>query len=45
MRLKWKIDLTRLEIVLFVMQDGCTFCAKCTTGPEIILDTPDGTLR
>jgi hypothetical protein len=23
----------------------CTFCTECTTGSEIILDTPDGTLR
>jgi predicted Zn-dependent protease len=23
----------------------CTFCAKCTTRLEIILDEPDGTLK
>jgi hypothetical protein len=23
----------------------CTVCAECTTGMEIILGTPDGTLR
>ena len=25
--------------------DRCTVCAKRTIGSEIILDTPDGTLR
>jgi hypothetical protein len=45
MRLKWKVDLVRLAIVLILMQDGCTVCAECTVGSEIILDTPDGTPR
>jgi hypothetical protein len=34
-----------LEIVLILMQDSCTVCAKRTIGLEIILDTPDGTPR
>jgi hypothetical protein len=33
----------RLEIVLILMQDRCTVCAKRTIGSEIVLDTPDGT--
>ena len=34
-----------LEMVLVSMQDGCTVCAKCTIGLDIILDAPDGTPR
>jgi hypothetical protein len=34
-----------LEIVLILMQDSCTVCAKCTIGLEIILDVPNGTPR
>ena len=34
-----------LEMVLVSMQDGCTVCAKCTIGSEIISDVPDGTHR
>jgi hypothetical protein len=30
MRLKWKIDSAHLEIVLILLQDRCTVCAKCT---------------
>jgi hypothetical protein len=45
MRLKWKLDLDRLEIVLNLKQDSCTVCDKCTTGSKIILDAPDGTPR
>jgi hypothetical protein len=26
-------------------QDRCMICAECTTGLEIILDTPGGTAR
>ena len=29
--------------VLLLAQDGCTVCAECTLGMEIILGTPDGT--
>jgi hypothetical protein len=31
--------------VLILMQDRCTVCAEHTIGLEIVLDTPDGTLR
>ena len=34
-----------LEIVLVLVQDRCTVCAKRTIGSEIILDAPDGTPR
>jgi hypothetical protein len=34
-----------LEIVLILMQDSCTVCAKLTIGLEIILDVPNGTPR
>jgi hypothetical protein len=29
-----------LEMVLVLVQDRCTVCAKCIIGSEIILDTP-----
>ena len=35
----------RLEIVLVLVQDRCTVCAKHTIGSDIILDAPDGTPR
>jgi Fe-S cluster biogenesis protein NfuA len=35
----------RLEIVLISALGGCTVCAECTTGLEIIFGTPDGTPR
>ena len=35
----------RLDMVLVLVQDRCTVCAKSTIGPEIILDAPDGTPR
>jgi hypothetical protein len=38
MRLKWKRDSVRLEIVLSLTQDGCTVSVKRTTGSDIILD-------
>ena len=34
-----------LEIVLVLVQDRCTVCAKRTIGSDIILDAPDGTPR
>jgi hypothetical protein len=34
--------LVYLEIVLILMQDRCTVCAKHTIGSKIILDAPDG---
>ena len=33
----------RLEMVLVLLQDRCTVCAKRTIGSEIVLDAPDGT--
>ena len=35
----------RLEIVLVLVQDRSTVCAKRTIGLDIILDAPDGTPR
>ena len=35
----------RLEIVLILMEDRCTVCAKRTIGSEIILDAADDTPR
>ena len=35
----------RLEMVLLLVQDMCTVCAKRTIGSDIILDAPDGTPR
>jgi hypothetical protein len=40
---KWNFVSVYLEIVLLLMQDRCTVCAKHTIGFEIILDAPDGT--
>ena len=37
--------LFSLEMVLVLMQDGCTVCAKRTIGLDIILDAPNGTPR
>jgi hypothetical protein len=36
MRLKWKLNPFRLEIVQILTQDWCTICAKRTTGSKII---------
>ena len=35
----------RLEMVLVLVQDRCTVCAKRTIGLDIVLDAPDGTPR
>ena len=35
----------RMEMVLVLMEDRCTVCAKRTIGSDIILDAPDGTPR
>ena len=35
----------RLEMVLVLVQDRCTVCAKRTIGSDIVLDAPDGTCR
>ena len=34
-----------LEMVLELMEDRCTVCAKRTIGSDIVLDAPDGTPR
>ena len=34
----------RLEMVLVLVQDRCTVCAKRTIVSDIVLDAPDGTL-
>jgi hypothetical protein len=36
----WNLVLVRLEIMLVLMQDRCTVCAKHTIGSEIVLDAP-----
>ena len=35
----------RLEMVLVLVQDRFTVCAKRTIGSDIVLDAPDGTPR
>ena len=42
---KWNLVSVRLEIVLVLVQDRCTVCAKRTIGSEIVLDASDGTTR
>ena len=37
--------LIRLEMVLVLVQDRCTVCAKHTIGSAIVLNPPDGTPR
>ena len=32
-----------LEMVLVLLEDRCTVCAKCTVGSDIVLDATDGT--
>jgi hypothetical protein len=43
--MKWKLISVCLEKVLISAQDRCTVCDESTTGMEITLGTPDGTLR
>jgi hypothetical protein len=43
MRHNWKLVSVCLEIVLILKQEGCTVCAKCTIGLEIVLDATNGT--
>ena len=43
-RLKWKLDSVHLGIVLLLMQDRCMVFAECTTGSELVLESPDGLL-
>jgi hypothetical protein len=42
-RLKWKLISVHLEIVLILMQDRCTVCAKCMIVSGIVLDETDVT--
>ena len=35
----------RLEMVLLLVQDRCTVCAKRTIGSDIVYDAPDGNPR
>jgi hypothetical protein len=44
-RLKWNLVLVHLDIALILTQDRYIVYAERTIGFEIILDTPDGTLR
>jgi hypothetical protein len=44
-RLKWKLDLVRLEIVLILVQDRCTLCAERAIGSKIVVDAPNNTPR
>jgi hypothetical protein len=39
----WNLVLVCSEIVLMLLQDRCTVCAKRTIDLEIVLDAPDGT--
>jgi hypothetical protein len=39
------LDSVHVEIVLILMQDRCTLCAKHSAVLEIVLDAPDGTPR
>jgi hypothetical protein len=41
----WNLISVHLETVLVSVQDRCTVYAKHTIVSEIVLDTPDGTLR
>jgi hypothetical protein len=44
-RLKWKLDLDRSKLLLILTQDRCTVCVERTIASEVILVTPDGSLR
>ena len=41
----WNLVSVHLDTVLVSVQDRCMVCAKHTIGPEIVLETPDGTPR
>jgi hypothetical protein len=43
-RLKWKPGSVRLGIVLFLIQDWCLVCTKCSIGVEIVLTHSRGLL-
>jgi hypothetical protein len=39
----WNLVSIHFEIVLVLVEDTCTVCAKRTIDLEIVLDAPDGT--
>jgi hypothetical protein len=41
----WNLVTIYLEVVLVLVQDRCTVCAKHTVGLEILLDATNGTPR
>ena len=41
----WNLDWVCLEIMLVLVQDRCTVCAKHTIGSEIVLDAPSVVTR
>jgi hypothetical protein len=41
----WNLVSVYLQIVLVLVQDRCTVCAKNNTGSEIVMDAHDGTAR
>ena len=38
-------DETQVDARFDLLRDRCTVCAERTIGSEVVLDTPDGTLR
>jgi hypothetical protein len=38
----WNLVSIRLKMVLVLVKERCTVCAKRTIGSEIVLDAPDG---
>jgi len=40
-----ELILVHLEMPVVLVQDRCMFCAKRTSGSEIVLDGLDGTTR
>ena len=41
MYVEWKLVLVHIKIVLVTAKDRCPVCAKCTSGMEIALGTPE----
>jgi hypothetical protein len=41
----WNLISVRLEMMLVLVQDRCTVCAKCAIGLEIVLDASKGAPR
>ena len=36
----WNLVSDRLEIVLVLVEDRCTVCAKCTIGSYVVFNVP-----